>query len=57
MREFLAQSGQKALPLILFDDEVVLADRYLNRSELARWEGITQQADLFLKGNCIDEIS
>jgi hypothetical protein len=44
VKGFLERSGQDALPLILVDGEVVLAGRYPNRTELARWAGITQSA-------------
>ena len=44
VKAFLERSGQEALPLILVDGEVALAGRYPNRSELARWAGITQSA-------------
>jgi hypothetical protein len=39
VKEFLERSGAEALPLILVDGQVVLAGRYPNRSELARWTG------------------
>ena len=42
VKGFLERSGQEALPLILVDGEVALAGRYPNRTELARWAGITQ---------------
>jgi hypothetical protein len=41
VKGFLERSGEEALPLILLDGEVALAGRYPNRSELARWAGIT----------------
>ncbi|HEY5214780.1 MAG TPA: arsenite efflux transporter metallochaperone ArsD [Acidobacteriaceae bacterium] len=44
VKGFLERSGQEALPLILLDGEVALAGRYPNRTELARWVGITQVA-------------
>ena len=44
VKGFLERSGQEALPLVLVDGEVVLAGRYPNRVELARWAGITQSA-------------
>jgi hypothetical protein len=42
VRSFLERSGQNALPLVLIDDEIVLAGRYPSRAELARWAGITE---------------
>ncbi len=45
VRAFLERSGQAALPLILVDGEVALAGRYPNRTELARWAGISAEAD------------
>ncbi len=44
VKGFLERSGQEALPLILVDGEVALAGRYPNRTELARWAGITPAA-------------
>lgn len=44
VKAFLERSGADALPLILVDDEVALAGRYPNRTELARWAGITETA-------------
>lgn len=44
VKGFLERSGQEALPLVLVDGEVVLAGRYPNRAELARWAGISQPA-------------
>ncbi len=41
VKGFLERSGQESLPLTLLDGEVVLAGRYPNRAELARWAGIT----------------
>jgi len=45
VRDFLERSGQEALPLILLDGEFALAGRYPNRTELARWAGITSVAE------------
>lgn len=42
VKAFLERSGAEALPLILLDGEVALAGRYPNRSELARWTGISE---------------
>jgi len=36
-RAFMERSGEQGLPLILLNDEIVLAGRYPTRSELARW--------------------
>jgi len=40
VRNFLERSGAEALPLILVNDEIALAGRYPNRTELSRWAGI-----------------
>lgn len=45
VKGFLERSGQESLPLVLVDGEVVLAGRYPQRAELARWAGIAQPAD------------
>ncbi len=45
VKSFLEQSGQEALPLSLLDGNIVLAGRYPNRSELARWAGYTPPSD------------
>ncbi len=45
VRAFLERSGEEALPLILVDGEVALAGRYPKRAELARWAGISAEAD------------
>uniref|UniRef100_E6XPK6 Arsenical resistance operon trans-acting repressor ArsD n=1 Tax=Shewanella putrefaciens (strain 200) TaxID=399804 RepID=E6XPK6_SHEP2 len=37
VKHFLETSGAESLPLILLNDEMVLAGRYPNRQELARW--------------------
>ena len=42
VRNFLERSGHESLPLILVGGEIVLAGRYPNRAELARWAGIMQ---------------
>ena len=42
VKDFLERSGQETLPLILVDGEFALAGRYPNRTELARWAGITE---------------
>jgi hypothetical protein len=52
VKAFLERSGTEALPLILVDGEVALAGRYPNRAELARWAGITQQAEKPESGCC-----
>lgn len=41
VKAFLERSGQEALPLVLVDGDVALAGRYPNRTELARWAGVT----------------
>jgi hypothetical protein len=40
VKNFLAHSGQDALPLILVHGEIALAGRYPNRLEIARWAAI-----------------
>jgi len=40
VRDFLHERGEKALPLILLDDAIVLSGRYPTRQELAQWLGI-----------------
>jgi hypothetical protein len=42
VKGFLERSGEEALPLVLVNGEVALAGRYPNRTELARWAGISQ---------------
>ena len=44
VKSFLERSGQEALPLTLVNGEVMLAGRYPNRGELARWAGLTEAA-------------
>jgi hypothetical protein len=46
VRDFLERSGQEALPLILVDGEFALAGRYPNRTELARWAGLTAAIEI-----------
>lgn len=41
VKGFLERSGDEALPLILVNGEIALTGRYPNRTELARWAGIT----------------
>lgn len=57
--DFIARSGQAALPLILVDGERVLSGRHPTRSELARWAGLEQPTlrpirtgDCCSGGNC-----
>ena len=45
VKSFLEEAGQEALPLILIDGNIVLAGRYPNRSELARWADYTPPSD------------
>lgn len=52
VRAFLERSGQEALPLILVDGEVALAGRYPNRTELARWAGISATGTQPSQGAC-----
>lgn len=46
VRDFLERSGQEALPLTLVDGEFALAGRYPNRTELARWAGLTAAIEI-----------
>ena len=53
VKGFLERSGEEALPLVLVDGEVALAGRYPNRTELARWAGISQtSAETKSAGSC-----
>jgi len=53
VKDFLERSGQEALPLILVEGEFALAGRYPNRTELARWAGITETvAEQPISGCC-----
>ena len=54
VKEFLERSGTGGLPLILVDGAVVLAGRYPQRAELARWAGIATEsgADAKPAGAC-----
>jgi hypothetical protein len=49
---FLERSGQEALPMILVNGEIALAGRYPSRSELARWAGVNETADVKQDGCC-----
>lgn len=49
---FLQRSGQEALPLLLLNGEVALAGRYPSRSELARWLGVTESAEVKPQSTC-----
>jgi hypothetical protein len=44
VKGFLERSGQEALPLVLVDGAIALAGRYPNRTELARWAGLKEDA-------------
>ncbi|MDK2125442.1 arsenite efflux transporter metallochaperone ArsD [Parachitinimonas caeni] len=52
VKAFLERSGQEALPLILVDGEVAMAGRYPNRTELARWAGMTDARNEQNKSPC-----
>jgi hypothetical protein len=53
VKGFLERSGQEALPLVLVNGEVALAGRYPNRTELARWAGVSQtSAETKSAGSC-----
>ncbi|MDA8190299.1 arsenite efflux transporter metallochaperone ArsD [Acidiferrobacter thiooxydans] len=49
---FLERSGQEALPLILIDEQVVMAGRYPSRAELARWAHISEPESTSTGGGC-----
>lgn len=42
-KAFLERSGAEGLPLILVDGEIAMAGRYPNRTELARFAGISSE--------------
>jgi hypothetical protein len=53
VKGFLEHSGQEALPLMLMDGEIMLAGRYPNRAELARWAEIAPPAtEAISAGGC-----
>lgn len=52
VKAFLERSGAESLPLILVDGEVALAGRYPNRSELARWAGLSETEQQPASGCC-----
>ncbi|MDQ1812338.1 arsenite efflux transporter metallochaperone ArsD [Massilia sp. CCM 9210] len=52
VKAFLVRSGHEALPLILVDGDIVMAGRYPQRAELARWAGIAVPADTAGPGSC-----
>lgn len=52
VRGYLERSGEEALPLVLVDGDVALAGRYPNRSELARWIGISASKANTQSGCC-----
>ena len=53
VKGFLERSGEEALPLVLVNGEVALAGRYPNRTELARWAGISPaSAETKSDGSC-----
>lgn len=55
VKRFLERAGAESLPLILVDGEVVLAGRYPQRTELARWAGVAvadQDKDAKPAGAC-----
>ncbi|MEK4031928.1 arsenite efflux transporter metallochaperone ArsD [Methylocystis sp. IM3] len=51
VKSFLERSGQEALPLSLVNGDIVLAGRYPNRAELARWAGVKEAAEA-QQGSC-----
>lgn len=44
VKSLLERSGQEALPATLVDGELMLAGRYPDRTQLARWSGIAPAA-------------
>lgn len=52
VKAFLERSGAEALPLILVDGQVVLAGRYPNRSDMARWTGSAPSFVIQKSGSC-----
>jgi len=52
VKGFLERSGQEALPVILVDGDIALAGRYPNRTELARWAGVTGKSEAKQGGCC-----
>lgn len=44
VKSLLERSGQEALPVTLVDGELVLAGRYPDRAQLARWGGVAAPA-------------
>lgn len=53
VKSFLERSGQEALPLVLIDNEIVLAGRYPTKAELLKWAGI--QNDTCCDDTCCAE--
>ena len=51
VKTFLQISGADSLPLILLDDDIVLAGRYPDRTELARWLNLELEQTTE-KGSC-----
>jgi hypothetical protein len=51
-KAFLEHSGPESLPLVLVDGQVALAGRYPDRTELARFAGITQSSPFKTVSSC-----
>lgn len=47
VKAFLERSGQEGLPLILVDDQQILAGRYPTRDELMAWSGASTADSIF----------
>lgn len=43
VKALLETGGQESLPVVLLEGQLVLAGRYPNRADLARWAGIAAQ--------------
>jgi hypothetical protein len=52
VREFMEIAGSDGLPLVMVDGVVVLTGRYPTRSELLRYAGLPDEAELAAPGGC-----
>ncbi len=58
VRKELQERGNKCLPLIVVDDDVVSRGAFPSRNQLANWSGISSTSDLSLpvvNTDCCDE--